>query len=150
MTSETEYLKEIIKDIPKTLEKAHVILEKQALAGIVSILYYDENYPIRFSQNLGMDAPPLIHLLGNKELITSDHCVTIIGARNANKEGLSAAYQLAKSFASDGHPIVSGLALGCDTAAHQGCLDVGGKTIAVVASGLDITHPKIKKHCRMK
>ena len=97
-----------------------------------------------------MDAPPLIHLLGNKELITSDHCVTIIGARNANKEGLSAAYQLAKSFASDGHPIVSGLALGCDTAAHQGCLDVGGKTIAVVASGLDITHPKIKKHCRMK
>ena len=38
--------------------------------------------------------------------------------------------------------IVSGLALGCDTAAHKGCLQAGGKTIVVVASGLNITHPK--------
>ena len=38
--------------------------------------------------------------------------------------------------------IVSGLALGCDTAAHKGCLQEGGKTIVVVASGLNITHPK--------
>ena len=38
--------------------------------------------------------------------------------------------------------IVSGLAIGCDKAAHEGCLSVGGKTIAIVASGLDITHPK--------
>lgn len=41
--------------------------------------------------------------------------------------------------------MVSGLALGCDTAAHRGCLDEGGKTIAIVASGLDICHPKENK-----
>lgn len=44
-----------------------------------------------------------------------------------------------------GYVIVSGLALGCDTAAHKGCLQAGGKTIAVVASGLNITHPKYNK-----
>lgn len=42
--------------------------------------------------------------------------------------------------------VISGLALGCDTAAHRGCLDAEGQTVAVVASGLDITHPKVNKH----
>ena len=41
--------------------------------------------------------------------------------------------------------VVSGLALGCDAAAHQGCLDAKGRTIAVVATGLDITHPRENK-----
>lgn len=41
-----------------------------------------------------------------------------------------------------GNVIVSGLALGCDSSAHQGCIDANGKTIAVVASGLNIVHPK--------
>lgn len=48
-------------------------------------------------------------------------------------------------FAKQGHPIVSGLALGCDTAAHRGCLDAGGQTVAIVASGLNLTHPKENK-----
>ena len=45
-------------------------------------------------------------------------------------------------FGLKGNVIVSGLALGCDSAAHQGCIDANGKTIAVVASGLNIVHPK--------
>ena len=47
--------------------------------------------------------------------------------------------------AKNGEVVISGMALGCDTAAHQGCLSVNGKTIAIVASGLDITHPKENK-----
>lgn len=49
---------------------------------------------------------------------------------------------MARKFTQEGHVIVSGLAAGCDTAEHQGCLDAGGRTIAFVGSGLDITHPK--------
>lgn len=68
--------------------------------------------------------------------------ISIIGARVADKQGLDAAYSISHMFAEAGHVIVSGLAFGCDTAAHEGCLSVVGKTIAIVASGLDITHPK--------
>lgn len=52
------------------------------------------------------------------------------------------AYEFGKRFAEEGNIIVSGLALGCDKAAHDGCLDAGGKTIAIVASGFNIIHPK--------
>ena len=45
-------------------------------------------------------------------------------------------------YAEEGNIIVSGLALGCDKSAHEGCLDAGGQTIAIVASGLNIVHPK--------
>ena len=71
--------------------------------------------------------------------------VAIIGARAADKDGLDVAYGLAKQMGEQGHIVISGLALGCDTAAHQGCLDAGGQTIAVVTSGLDITHPRVNK-----
>ena len=99
------------------------------------------NYPASFTR-IGAEAPALIHLLGNKELLYKENSIAIIGSRNADDVGCDIAYQLAKDYALKGNTIVSGLALGCDTAAHQGCIDANGKTIAVVASGLDIVHPK--------
>lgn len=84
-------------------------------------------------------------MLGNKDLLNREDNVAIIGARAADKDGLDVAYGLAKQMGEQGHIVISGLALGCDTAAHQGCLDAGGQTIAVVASGLDITHPRVNK-----
>lgn len=68
--------------------------------------------------------------------------IAIIGARAASPIGQRKAYELGKQFAEEGNIIVSGLALGCDKAAHEGCLDVGGQTIAIAASGLNIVHPK--------
>ena len=111
---------------------------------MVTIPYYSEAYPHHF-RHLREDAPPLIHVLGNKDLPNREDNVAIIGARAADKDGLDMAYGLAKQMGEQGHIVISGLALGCDTAAHRGCLDVGGQTIAVVASGLDITHPKVNK-----
>lgn len=137
--------KEIISYAENMYAKAEQIVKQQIALGVKTISYYDECYPKHFRENLGNDAPPLLHLLGNADLLSREDCITIIGARKADKEGCNAAYQLAYDFAKKGHPIVSGLALGCDTAAHQGCLDAGGQTIAVVASGLNITHPKESK-----
>lgn len=143
--SSEEQLNKWISQTEDKRVKAMQILQKQTEAGIITLSYYNPQYPNHLKENLGFDAPVLIHLLGDKGLIHNNHCITIIGARKADAEGLNAAYQLAFQFASEGHPIVSGLALGCDTAAHRGCLDAGGKTIAIVASGLDITHPKSNK-----
>lgn len=126
------------------LGKAKRLLDRQAKAGVVTIPYYAEAYPRHF-RNLGWDAPPLIHILGNQALLNREDSVAIIGARAAEKEGLDAAYGLARQIGGQGHVVISGLALGCDTAAHRGCLDAEGRTIAIVASGLDITHPKVNK-----
>ena len=49
---------------------------------------------------------------------------------------------MGQKICKEGNIIVSGLVLGCDKVAHEGCLDAGGKTIAIVASGLNIVHPK--------
>lgn len=144
MESERYSLKERASMSIRELDKAKRILDRQAKAGVVTIPYYSEAYPHHF-RHLREDAPPLVHVLGNKDLLNREDNVAIIGARAADNDGLDAAYRLSRQIAEQGHIVISGLALGCDTAAHRGCLDVGGQTVAVVASGLNITHPKLNK-----
>ena len=122
------------------LEKAEKLFDKEYALGIKIISIQDDNYPKQLLA-IGNDAPPLIHLQGNTKLIERNDSVAIIGARAADRQGLDASFSLGVRFATEGKVIVSGLAFGCDKAAHEGCLSVSGETIAIVASGLDITHP---------
>lgn len=138
------YLREIAQKSRRELDKARYILERQAKAGVVIIPYYADEYPRHFC-GLGNDAPPLIHVLGNRELLNREDNVTIIGSRAADRDGLAAASRMAEQIGGAGHVVISGLAEGCDTAAHRGCLDAGGQTVAIVASGLDIVYSKSNK-----
>ena len=67
--------------------------------------------------------------------------VAVIGARAASQEGLTAAYEIAFDLARAGIVVISGLARGVDASAHQGALDAGGKTIAVLGTGIDRVYP---------
>ena len=67
--------------------------------------------------------------------------VAIVGTRKATKEGRILAKFISKSLAKTGATIISGLAMGIDTAAHEGALEADGKTIAVLANGLDEIYP---------
>lgn len=122
------------------IDKANEILDRQEGMGIVSMSCQDPDFPARLLA-IGEDCPAVIHCKGNLDLLKSNKAVAIIGARAADREGNEKAYQLGKEYAENGYVIVSGLALGCDAAAHRGCLDAHGGTIAIVASGHDITHP---------
>ena len=86
------------------------------------------------------DPPACIWIRGNRTLL-SRLTVAVIGARAASHEGLIAAGEIAMDLARAGVVVVSGLARGIDSAAHQGALDGGGATIAVLGTGLDVVYP---------
>ena len=67
--------------------------------------------------------------------------VAVVGARGASQEGLTAAYEIAFDLARAGVVVISGLARGVDSAAHRGALDGGGRTIAVLGTGIDKVYP---------
>ena len=124
------------------IDKAESVISMQEGYGIITLTFQDERFPYSL-RKIGHDCPPIIHCLGDMSLLVSEaNRIAIIGARAASPSGLKKAYELGKQFAEEGNIIVSGLALGCDKAAHEGCLDAGGRTIAIVASGLNIVHPK--------
>ena len=85
------------------------------------------------------DAPPVISLLGHPHLLKK-RTIAIVGARNASINGQNFARSLAGELGENGFLVISGMARGVDTAAHEGAL--GSGTIAVVAGGVDVVYPK--------
>ncbi len=98
----------------------------------------DAEYPSRLSEV--PDAPATLHVRGG--LRDEDAlAVAIVGSRRATPYGLEVAETLAADLAARGVTIVSGLARGIDSAAHRGALRVGGRTLAVLGSGVDVVYP---------
>jgi len=85
--------------------------------------------------------PKQLYFLGTVSDWTRPH-IAIVGTRKATREGLLIARMFARELAALGCVIVSGLALGIDGAAHEGALEVNGKTIAVLGNGLDSIYPR--------
>ncbi len=79
-----------------------------------------------------------------------DKKVAIVGTRTPTKYGVTVAYQFSFELAKKGVTIVSGLARGIDTIAHKAALDAGGRTIAVLGSGIDIIYPPENKELAKK
>lgn len=111
------------------------------MAQIITINKEDELFPEAFKA-IGEDCPERIYAMGNLDLLKREHLVAIIGSRKATRTGNSKAYNLGISYAKKGYVVVSGLALGCDASAHRGCMDADGGTIAIVATGLNLVHPR--------
>lgn len=111
------------------------------MAQIITINKEDELFPEAFKA-IGEDCPERIYAMGNLDLLKREHMVAIIGSRKATRTGNSKAYDLGISYAKKGYVVVSGLALGCDASAHRGCMAADGGTIAIVATGLNLVHPR--------
>lgn len=113
-------------------------LERLARAKVKYVTLLDADYP----ENLKtiFDPPPVLYYRG--ELRAEDAlAVAIVGSRRATPYGREAATRLARELARAGVTVVSGLARGIDSCAHRGALAGGGRTLAVLGSGLDVIYP---------
>ena len=120
-------------------DEAEAEFEALERLGCELIATGEPGYPERLAEIA--DPPPLLIVLGRSELLAAAG-VAIVGARNASANGRMFARGLASELAAGGLVVISGLARGIDTAAHEGTLAAGGATIAVIASGIDVPYPE--------
>jgi DNA processing protein len=113
-------------------------LEALARSGIGALTWVDPDYP-RLLRQIA-DPPPALYVKG--DLREADAwAVAIVGTRRASVYGREVAEMLASDFARSQVTVVSGLARGIDAAAHQAALSAGGRTVAVLGSGVDVVYP---------
>lgn len=105
-----------------------------------------EDYPQRLA---GIKKPPeKLFYQGDLDTSIFDRCLGVVGTRSMTDYGKEVADKFVRPVAQAGITIVSGFMYGIDAAAHRACLDVGGKTIAVLGCGIDIIRPK--RHAELK
>ncbi len=105
--------------------------------GFHIVTFSDPNYPPLLRQI--PDPPPFLYVSG--KLLPQTRNIAVVGSRNPTAYGISAAKRLSGDLAMFGFTIVSGMARGIDSAAHEGALSAKGKTVAVLGSGLDKIYP---------
>ena len=110
--------------------------------GVALVVITDDEYPTNL--RLIVNRPPLVFVRGALAAVDA-RAVAIVGTRDATEEGVTAARQLAGVLAKRGITVISGLAAGIDTAAHEGALDANGRTVAVFGTGIRRVYPEANR-----
>ena len=130
---EREDLKQTLFDPDPDLEATVTEIESWQTRGIELVNVLDPRYP----ENLLAvhDRPPLLFVAG--ALAPADaRSLAVIGSRQASEDGIAATKKIGEHLVDHGYSVTSGLALGIDTAAHRAALGRGGRTVAVIGTGL--------------
>lgn len=106
--------------------------------GHVLLTLADAGYPPAL---LTIDDPPLLLYASGQHALLARRAVAVVGSRNASRQGVQHAAQFSAALSSAGWTIVSGLALGIDSAAHEGGMLGCGSTVAVIGTGIDLVYP---------
>lgn len=110
--------------------------------GVRLVVISDPEYPLNLLSI--HNPPPLLFVRGN--LHENDvRAIAVVGARSAGTEGLEIARELSRALVNRDVVVISGLAAGVDTAAHQGALDGHGRTIAVFGTGIEQVYPVVNR-----
>lgn len=123
----------------KGLDEAEKIRDYCAQNRVGIMTVSDKLYPSRL--RMLPDKPVLLYYRGKPFDIDGNVCISVVGTRTMTDYGRRAAYSISHDMAQSGAVIVSGMARGIDGMAHRGCLDAGGKTIAVLGCGIDRAYP---------
>ncbi len=114
-------------------------LEAVGKAGAELLTVQDSRYPRAFDEM--SDPPLLLYAKGDTALCNSALTVAVVGTRRPGHYGLKMSETISRDLAAAGLTVVSGMARGCDAAAHRGALRAGGATVAILGTGVDIAYP---------
>ncbi len=109
-----------------------------ALGGLI-LTPVEVAYPRRLLQL--QQPPPVLFARGEVRWLAVEDAIAVVGARRASQAALDRARRLGSNLARSGIPVISGLARGVDAAVHEGCLEAGGRPVAVLGTGLDAVYP---------
>ncbi len=124
----------------KSLREAEREITSSERLGIQILGYGTEDYPKILNEI--PDPPIILYVRGDVSVLHKRNAFCIVGTRRSTAYGMSAALGVSEQLARCGMVIVSGVALGIDTAAHRGAIRGGGKTIGIMGCGLDVPYPK--------
>lgn len=128
-----------LENVKIAYEKANKIVSLSKEQNIKSIDILNKNFPQKLKH---IENPPqILFYKGNYNAVINENTVAIIGSRKSYKESEKNAYEISKRLSIEKYSIISGLAIGCDTYAHKGCLDSKGMTVGVLSNGLDRIYP---------
>ena len=116
-------------------------IQQWTASGATFLSILDALYPARLRSI--HEAPPLLFARGS--LVPDDLAISVVGSREASPRGLGIAESVAGSLVDAGITIVAGLALGIDTAAHRAALEAGGRTVAIVGTGINNVYPSANR-----
>lgn len=132
-----------ISELEQGLWKFDKLARDTEQAQVQIIGLNDSEFPEALKQI--PDPPFILYVKGDVRCLQPEQSVAVIGTRQPTDFGRDSGKRLARNFAQQGLIVVSGLAEGCDTAAHIGCLEAGGRAVAVMAHGLHMVYPAANK-----
>ena len=131
----------VVHDLRRHRDKLNLVAEWKKIMGADAhiITLADDNYPAALRR---ISNPPAVLYVRGELLPQDDLALAVVGTRRATHYGRDAARYLARELAANGVTIISGLAQGIDSAAHEGALEGQGRTIAIFGSGIDRIYPR--------
>jgi DNA processing protein len=123
-----------------SIEKSEKLIRHCEKHGISIISLMDGKYPQRL-RNI-FNPPSVLFYKGDLSSLDDEICITAVGTREPTNYSVKLTHRICKDLAKLNIIIVSGMALGLDTVAHRAAIEGGGKTIGVLACGLDVDYPK--------
>lgn len=126
-----------LPDHDAALRDAHQDVDAWERSGLAFWTILDDRYPARVRDI--QEAPPFLFARGAS--VPNDVAVSVVGSRDASERGLAMATDIAAALVDMGVTVVAGLAAGIDAAAHRAALDRGGRTVAMIGTGINQIYP---------
>lgn len=136
---DTEFDIPSLEEVKASIEDSVKVLLESEKLGIKATNIFNEDFPSKLKDI--KDRSILIFYRGDLSCLYEKNSIAIIGTRTPTEKGQQIGEALGYFYAKEGFVIVSGLANGCDTAGHIGCLKANGKTVATLPCGLDKCYP---------